>query len=105
MRTTLIALSVGATMLGGAGIVQADTMADPATPVGQTAGQSEVAMTGQVRAPELVVLTDSQMEKLTAGHLYNGSQNHKPWRNGWFWVKYGGGCQKVYGKHGKGSYC
>jgi len=104
MRTTLIALSVGIAMLGGAGIVQANTVADPAAPIGQTAGQSKVAITGQVRAHELLVLTDSQMEKLTAGHKWQGSWTHS-WRNGWFWVRYAGGCRFVYGGHSKNSYC
>jgi DMSO/TMAO reductase YedYZ molybdopterin-dependent catalytic subunit len=68
MRTTLVALSVGAAMLGGAGIAQAAdvTSAD---------AQSKAA-------PPAMELTDTQMQTLTAGH-YTGR-----WHWGGYWNQY-----------------
>jgi hypothetical protein len=104
MRTTLIALSVGVAMLGGAGITQADTVVNPVAPIGQTAGQSKVAIAGQVRATGPLVLTDSQLEKLTAGHWVAGQGYIHGWRHGYFSVYYDGRCRIVSGSHRR-NYC
>ena len=100
MRTTLIAWSVGVALLGGAGIAQAD----PGAPIGPTAGQSKVAIAGQVRATGPMVLTDSQMDELTAGHKWNGSWNHSSWRTGWFHIHFHDKDYYVKGPHKKEHY-
>jgi len=76
MRTTLIALSVGVAMLGGAGIARADTM----TP---TEPRMEAATAGQVQLPGPLALTDSQMDKISAGHV-GPSTEHVHWHTGWY---------------------
>ena len=104
MRTTLVALSVGLAMFSGAGIAQAASVADPGAPIGPTAGQSKVVIAGQVRATGPMVLTDSQMDELTAGHKWNGSWNHSSWRTGWFHIHFHGKDYYVKGSHKKEHY-
>jgi hypothetical protein len=101
MRTTLIALSVSIAMLGGTGLVQAETQADTVAPtkVQQTTDQSKLAIAGQVRATGPVVLTDSQMEKATAGH--NRWYPHY----GYYWRRSGSYCYQTRGWHTGGTGC
>jgi hypothetical protein len=93
MRTTLIALSVGGAMLGGAGIAQADTIA--------TDGQTKMSTVehSQARAP--VILTDDQMQKLTAGHTRGQNPpSHHNWHWGSFdWKDSGNRWQSNWGWH------
>ena len=68
MRTTLIALSVGITMLNGVGGVLADTVAPVET---RTAAdtQKKATATAQDELHGPILLTETQMDGITAGHL------------------------------------
>jgi hypothetical protein len=83
MKTILSALLGGLIMLGGTGLAQAGTQADTVAPtkVQQTAGQSKVAIAEQVRAPGSLVLTDSQMDIVTAGHYSHDTRYRGYYRN------------------------
>jgi len=85
MRTTLIALSVGVAMLGGVGSAYA---ADVATPTDS----------------QVVILTDTQMAGITAGHLVYPPENLHKEHKGWYWKKvdrpfWPDTWKEVYGKH------
>jgi hypothetical protein len=68
MRTTLIALSVGITMLNGAGGVLADTVAPvEARTAADTQKKATAAAQNELHGPML--LTETQMDDITAGHL------------------------------------
>jgi hypothetical protein len=69
MMTKLLALSVGVAMLSGVGIASADAVVP--TDVPMRAGTA-----GQVRIPGHLLLTETQMEKVTAGHLRGPGPNH-----------------------------
>jgi hypothetical protein len=81
MRTKLLTLAVGAAMLTGSGLARAEITAPTLTPFGATTNaQMETANVGQSRVSTRVVMTDDQMQKVTAGH-YNGY-----WHYGWFYL-------------------
>jgi len=77
MRAKLLVLSVGIAMLGGAGIACADAVVSPGTKVApqekavsQTPAGTKAAPAGQARRP--LVLTETQMDKITAGRGGDG---------------------------------
>jgi hypothetical protein len=68
MRTTLIALSVGIAMLNGAGGVLADTVAPVETRTAADA-QKNATTAAQDKPHGPILLTETQMDEITAGHL------------------------------------
>jgi hypothetical protein len=75
MMAKLLALSVGVAMLSGAGFAQAADV----TPADV---QSKAA-------PPAMELTDTQMQKLTAGHYYKGKFHRGWYHNRQHQLKYG----------------
>jgi|tagenome__1003787_1003787.scaffolds.fasta_scaffold17109371_1 hypothetical protein len=72
MRAKLLALLVGAAMLGGVETAYADAVVSPgtqmpATPQMKAGTQTKATPAGQGARP--LVLTETQMEKITAGRV------------------------------------
>jgi hypothetical protein len=76
MRAKLLALSIGLAVLCGGGIACADTVVSPGTQVKaapQMPAGTKTAPGGEVRRP--LVLTETQMDKITAGLGGHGGGN------------------------------
>jgi hypothetical protein len=90
MTKKLLALSVSIAMIGVVGGASANEIAT-------SAPKNTWLETNKVENPQVstrVVLTDTQMGEITAGH------NARYWHNGWFYlVDYNYAAWRVYGRH------